>query len=379
MNSEQGMSSEPQWLADVASLDAWLTAGQHQPLALDTEFERVNTFFAIPGLVQLGLGEDYRLLEPSVAEASALFRSILADGSRVKLLYAMSEDLDLIRHWLGLELEGALDLQLGATLAGAGFSVGYAALVERLFGAKLDKSATRSNWLARPLTADQQRYALEDVRFLLPIYQWVTARLEERGLQTAMAEESDRYRLEQQAQNDPQNYYLKLRGAWHLAPAQQALLQKLTAWREAESRQRDKPRNWVLSDALLIAIAEQQPCTLGALSRLPEMPAPVVRRYGEWLVTQVSDAQASPLVPVAPITPPLPREEQGRFKSLKKLLSTVAEQADVPIELFAPRKRLEQMVQGWLCGDRSEPFVLEGWRGGLTAPIADEIRGILES
>ena len=46
----------------------------------------------------------------------------------------MSEDLDLIRNWLGCELQGMLDLQMAMALAGAGHSVGYARAVETMLG-----------------------------------------------------------------------------------------------------------------------------------------------------------------------------------------------------------------------------------------------------
>src|SRR5690554_1385304 len=153
----------PQWLETVEDLDIWLEKYRHQPLALDTEFERVSTFYPIPGLVQLGAGDSLRLVEPSVVERSDRFRERLADPQRPKLLYAMGEDLELFRHWLSLEPAGMLDLQIGAALAGAGFSVGYGRLVETLFGETLDKSATRSDWLARPLSDEQLRYALDDI------------------------------------------------------------------------------------------------------------------------------------------------------------------------------------------------------------------------
>lgn len=33
------------WIREPDDLDRWLAEGQGEPLALDTEFERVNTFF----------------------------------------------------------------------------------------------------------------------------------------------------------------------------------------------------------------------------------------------------------------------------------------------------------------------------------------------
>lgn len=144
-------------------------------------------------------------------------------------------------------------------MAGAGFSLGYARLVETLFGETLDKSATRSDWLARPLSDAQQRYALDDVRFLEPMYHWVLGVLRERGLEVAMAEESERFAEELHDQENPDTHYQKLRGGWTLKPRQQAVLQALVRWRELECRRRDMPRNRVVADAALIEMAERLP------------------------------------------------------------------------------------------------------------------------
>ncbi|MGM0569235.1 ribonuclease D [Marinobacter sp.] len=367
----------PQWLETVADLDAWLEAHQRYPLALDTEFERVSTFYPIPGLVQLGAGDSLRLAEPSVVEQSTRFRELLADPERPKLLYAMGEDLELFRHWLSLEPRGLLDLQLGAALAGAGFSVGYARLVENLFGETLDKSATRSDWIARPLSEAQLRYALDDVRFLLPLHQWVTARLEAREMPGAMAEESDRFAEDLLALSDPGNWYLKLRGGWHLTPAKQGVLKALVAWREEECRRRDRPRNRVLSDAALINLADRLPESTGAMSAVEEVPPVVIRRYGELLLGIIREAQAAGEVPDPLIDRPLTRPQQDQYRKVKKLMARAAEQADVPVELLAPRKRLEALLR------QGEPGALElfvsGWRHQVLAPVLDEIRLLLET
>ncbi len=105
------------WVREPQALDQWLERSPGKPLSLDTEFERVNTFYPIPGLVQLGLGGEFCLVDPSVAEKSRRFREILADPGTPKLLYAMSEDLELFRQWLNIEPAGVIDLQIGAAMA----------------------------------------------------------------------------------------------------------------------------------------------------------------------------------------------------------------------------------------------------------------------
>lgn len=366
------------WISTPEDLDAWLAERPDAMLALDTEFERVSTFFPIPGLIQLGLDGSFCLVDPSVAERSSLFRSVLADPARPKLLYAMSEDLELFRHWLDLEPSGLLDLQIGAALAGAGFSVGYARLVETLFNETLDKSATRSDWLARPLSARQERYALDDVRFLKPLYHWVMDGLMAKGLASAMAEESARFAHDLISNSSPEEYYLRIRGGWQLPAPGQAVLQSLAGWRETECRLRDRPRNRVLSDPLLIAIADRLPASIPELAAISDLPPVVVRRYGDQLLKLVDQGRQNRQATLGPVDAPLTRDEQNLYKQVKRALVGIAEQHDVPIEILSPRRRLEAIIRA-RDQENTEALdtLLEGWRGDLIAPSLDTIQAIL--
>lgn len=374
--SDQPESPVSRWLDTPDHLDDWL-ARNSGPLSLDTEFERVSTFFPIPGLVQLGAGDDLRLVEPSVAEKSEGFRSALADAGRPKLLYAMSEDLDLFRHWLDLEPAGFLDLQIGAAMAGLGFSAGYARMVEQVLDVALDKSATRSDWLARPLSDAQIHYALDDIRFLEPLYRHVESILDERSLTSAWREECQRVADELWAQAEPGQYYRRIRGGWSLSAEQQNILRELAIWREGECRLRDRPRNRILSDKALIGIAEKEPANRQALSRIEEIPPVVVRRYAETLLELVARAGQTPL-DASPIAGPLDRQDQQRFKQLKSVIRQKAESRDIPIELVAPRRHLEACLKGH--HDEALPsFLVQGWRGELLASCTNDIRDIIES
>jgi len=362
------------WITDPAELDRWLGANPDEPLALDTEFERVSTFYPIPGLVQLGLGDEFRLVDPSVAEASAGFRSALADPGRRKLLYAMSEDLELFRQWLSLEPAGVIDLQIGAAMAGAGFSMGYARLVEQLFGETLDKSATRSDWLSRPLSAAQEQYATDDIRFLKPIYEWVWKELERKGLVEALIEESARFAEDLASQDDPENHYRKLRGGWTLSRQQQGVLKSLVYWRETESRKRDRPRGRVVADAQLIAIAEKLPDSVRALSNVQGLPSVVVRRYGEQMIELIRVAASEDSSTIEVIQPPLSRQDQMLYKQLKRLMVEAADARDIPVELLAPRKRLEAVVQ---TRDLGAGLFSDGWRQEVIAPVQSRLQEVL--
>jgi ribonuclease D len=270
-------------------------------------------------------------------------------------------------------MQGVIDLQLGVAFSGLGFSMGYAKLVESLFGESLDKTLTRSDWISRPLSDLQQRYAIDDVRFLKPIYDWQQDVLAERGLQQALAEESARFAADLASQDDPTRHYLKLRGGWPLSARQQRVLQALVSWREGECHRQDKPRNWVMADPLLLAIAELQPETLSALSNIQGLASGQVRRHGDTLLALIVKAEADDSA-IELISAPLTRDQQSFYKQLKKHFVRAAETADIPIELLAPRKRLEAVVQQQQLANN--PF-FEGWRSQILAPVRSNIEELL--
>ncbi|MEE3116834.1 MAG: ribonuclease D, partial [Pseudomonadota bacterium] len=77
-----------------------------------------------------------------------------------------------------------------------------------------------------------------------------------------------------------------------------------------------------------------------------------------------------------PISPPLTRDQQTLFKTLKRQFRTAAETADVPIELLAPRKRLEKVVQDQTL---SGQVFFQGWREQILAPVRANIEELLTS
>ena len=214
----------------------------------------------------------------------------------------------------------------------------------------------------------------DDVRFLKPVYDWLQDVLAGRGLQQALVEESARFAADLASQDDSTRHYLKLRGGWPLSAQQQQVLQALVSWRELECHRQNKPRNWVMADPLLLAMAEMQPKTLDALSDIQGLASGQVRRHGDTLLALIAKADAADDVAIEPIPAPLTRDQQGFYKQLKKHFVCAAESADIPIELLAPRKRLEAVVQQQqLAGN---PF-FEGWRGQILAPVRGAIEELL--
>lgn len=90
----------------------------------------------------------------------------------------------------------------------------------------------------------------------------------------------------------------------------------------------------------------------------------MVRRYGQVLLELVEAGRSGDPSEIKPIAPPLTRDQQIGFKDLKRFFKKAAEAADIPVELVAPRKRLEKVMQDKTLAD--SPFSMAGalrfWR-----------------
>ena len=62
------------------------------------------------------------------------------------------------------------DTQIANSLLDGDFSIGYQGLVKQEMDIVLNKNETRSNWIRRPLSDSQLKYATLDVEYLIHLY-----------------------------------------------------------------------------------------------------------------------------------------------------------------------------------------------------------------
>ncbi len=83
-------------------------------------------------------------------------------------MHASRQDVEVLFPLAGL-VRPVFDTQIAAALTGLPAQIGYGELVQRTLGTELAKSHTRTDWSRRPLSTEQVEYALDDVRYLLPL------------------------------------------------------------------------------------------------------------------------------------------------------------------------------------------------------------------
>jgi ribonuclease D len=325
-------------------------------LALDTEFMREKTYRADLCLLQLAHEGSAVCVDPIAVPDLAALAPALTSPDCVKVMHAARQDLEVLLPAVGL-VRPVFDTQVAAGLAGFPAQIGYAELARRILGVELDKAHTRTDWSRRPLSAEQQEYALDDVRHLLALRASLLETLRERGRLTWLEEELAGLANADALRVAPEDAWKKVKGLPSLDAARQQLAQNLAAWRERRADERNRPRGWILDDVSLREIVVRLPRSREALAALPEMQESVVRKCGDELLALVHEAG------IAEPAPPLPRRERpdaamlATVKRLVEVTAAAATELGVGQEVLATRRELEK-----LAGGRQDVSLLRGWR-----------------
>ena len=139
-------------------------------IGIDTEFRRTSKDNMRLALLQINDGEEIYIIDTTVIKNLKDECSFLYSDSVIKIFHSCKEDIEAIYSWTGNLLVNIFDTQVAEALLGGEYSIGYQALVEKKLGIRVDKGETRSNWLRRPLTDSQLKYAASDVEFLIDLY-----------------------------------------------------------------------------------------------------------------------------------------------------------------------------------------------------------------
>jgi ribonuclease D len=365
---EQAAAS-PVRIEDRATLAHYCAQWLQLPLiALDTEFMRTDTFYPIPGLIQVADDQHCYLIDPLQVEDMSPLAEVLRAPGVLKVLHAGNEDVELFRHSYGVLPQPLYDTQIGAAFVGWGFSMGLQRMVAHALEVELGKGETTSDWLQRPLTAEQEHYAALDVAYLpaLALMQreqlqtqgrldWVMQECEEIGRSIAAADEAD-----------PDAYFRRFSQVWHLDEVHRALLRDLSAWRERTCRRDDISRNRLLRNEMLLEIAERVPRTEQHLDNIIKRGR-VMREYGQELMAIIAGAETSAHErPPAEIDRPLHYVWNKRLKQLRAIGRRAAEEHDLLPEVLLRKRDLDALIRSRDAEGRYHlPPSLSGWRKPL--------------
>ena len=339
-----------------------------QIVGVDTEFIRVRTFYPIAALYQLAGDAGVALVDARVSATFDSLKSLLVDPARTKVVHGCSEDLEVMATHLDVRPTSLVDTQLAHAFLGPDFSASYAKLVEHYLGLELGKHETRSDWLQRPLSKDQIRYAREDVAYLGPIWERQREALADAGRLDWFLEEMQGI-LEAPVPT-PDTWFLTMKGVWRLNARERTVLRSLVRWREQEARRRDRPRAHTVRDEHLVALARCERLVPADIAGL--VPRRTAKRYGKILAAVhrqgLEDQDHAPEA-----VRPLGRRDGERVKALREAGRRESKRLGIAPELLSRKRDLEADFRYFRTRGELPQRYRHGWRRRIVADVFSEI------
>ena len=367
------MNSEPQLIETTEELNsALLKLSDAEFVAIDTEFMRENTYYPKLCLVQLSAAGMTLCVDPLVPniDMSALY-NLMQNPSIIKVFHAGRQDLEIFVHLTGQVPFPIYDTQIAAMVCGFGDQVGYDRLVQHYTGRTIDKSSRFTNWMERPLTDRQVKYAADDVIYLVEIYPQMLAHLKETNRTDWVESELASLSALSLYLPAPEKMWkrLKFRGG---KPSMVNRLAKLAQWRELEAQKRDVPRNRLLRDDTLIDLAGSNPKTAAEFRKIRGFPGGETGKLVNPVLHILQHAAQIPKLDYPQFERQEKREKapQALIDLLKVLLKHVTEEFKVAPRLIASSDDLEKLA----LNDKADIPALSGWRYEIFGQVALELK-----
>lgn len=352
---------------------------ERRRFGFDTEFVGEDSYHPRLCLVQVATDDALFLIDPLTVGPLDAFWNVVTDPANLVIVHAGREEVRLCHLWSGRTPGNLFDLQIAAGLTGLTYPLGHGNLVNQVLGIRLAKGETLTEWRSRPLTKAQIRYAFDDVRYLLPVWGRLSAKLEKLG-RTEWARE-EFARLAANATPDENGVlsaaekWRKLRGLGSLDRRRLAVVRELYGWREEMAARTNRPPRVIVRDDLLVEIARRNPTKARDLQPVRGLP----KRDLEAIVQVVERARALPL----DMCPPIAEREQDLpqvglvVTVLMAALGDFCARAHLAPNLTAATQDVKLLVRARLQGDPlpHDSLLTHGWRA---AHILPHLEALLE-
>lgn len=334
-----------------------------QRVALDTEFVPEYTYYPHLCLIQVATEDVLAAIDTlALDDLSEFWQAIVRDDCEI-VLHAGKEELLFCLRKTG-RLPGAVfDVQLAAGFVGLGYPLSYSKLVRRVVGAEPVSGETRTDWRRRPLSRRQIEYALDDVRHLLAVRDYLDKNLQRLGRREWFDQESAT-NLERLRRADHAERWRRVSGVGALSGRQLAVLREIWNWRERRARTIDKPVKWVIRDDLMIELAKRQPTTIEEMKQTRGMGSVANARWAGEIIGAITAGKAAPF---PESTGRSWRREDAEEAMVHKLVSAamvhLATENQIAPALLGANEDLRQFVD-WHASNYSTdpPLLAQGWR-----------------
>lgn len=322
--------------------------------AIDTEADSLHRYKESLCLIQFAVGEKSVLIDPLALEEMSPLGEFLKTAT--VWMHGADYDMTMLRREFNEIPPLVYDTQIGARLLGVR-KFGLGNLVEHYFGVVLSKTSQKADWGKRPLSPKMVDYALNDVRYLLPMGEKIVAELREKGRYDWFIESCDAAREKVLERDESKGEPWRVQGSGRLDRKGLHYLKSLWNWRDAEAESWDRPSFMVVTNRNLLEWSG----ILAAGDRV-EFPGHFRsdrRRRLEASLSEAADASASDYpVKVKGLRRRRDSDFERRVNEILAVRDKKAAELDIESSLIGSRAVIESLA----IGDEGSEGLLLTWQ-----------------
>ena len=309
--------------------------------AIDIEADSLHCYEEKLCLIQFAAAGHFAVIDPLAFDDLEPLVEFL-DSTEV-WLHGADFDMRMLRRTFNRIPGIVYDTQTAARLLGAR-QFGLVNLVEANFGVVLPKGSQKADWGRRPLSRKMLEYAVNDVRYLLPLAEMFVERLKDAQrwewfLQSCAAARS----VAEIRREKDKDLIWRISGWGKLERLGMAYLRALWVWRDGEAARRDRPAFKIIGNDWLLEYAGHLQC--GKTASLPErFPSSVVSRFTDAIAAVSGLSENEYPKKIQRSRSRRDGDSEQRFEKLKVLRDQVAVGLDIDATLIGSRATLERLA-----------------------------------
>jgi ribonuclease D len=337
------------WVRTTAALEELVRSlSSCQAIGLDTESDSLYHHRDKVCLVQIATDRGDAYLVDTLAVDIRPLGPALADPGLVKVLHGADYDVTTLKRDYGFRFESLFDTMIAARLLGR-TELGLVAVARDELGVTLSKANQKDDWSRRPLTPQQEAYALADVAHLVALRERLVPRLVAVARLSWLREECEAVAaLEPLTRRNGDLAYLAVKGARRLGPRPLAALRELHAWRERQAEATDTPAFKILGNEALLKLAEILPSSASEIRTVPGV-LPRLSAQADAILAAVKRARETPEAelprPPRVVRPVVSEAAQKRIETLKAWRARKGLELGLDPAVLLPQRLIERVAE----------------------------------
>ena len=334
----------PTWVATAEALQNMITSLEKEPsIAVDTESNSLYAYQEQVCLIQFSTPSEDFLLDPLALPDLSNLAPLFANPDIEKIFHAAEYDVICLARDFDFEFNNLFDTMIAARILGYD-GVGLGKLLDKKFNVEVDKKFQKANWGKRPLSGEMLNYARLDTHYLIALRALLKKELQEKERWTLAQEDFElATSLNGSSHREQVAIWERVGGRTKLNSRQATVLNEVCLAREEIAAKMDRPTFKVISNKLLVRLAENTPRNRQELSESGMTPHQI-SRFGNAFLRAVKRGLQADLV--KPTRHQRPSDAYMlRVDRLRNWRKEKAKNIGVESDIVLPRTLMEEIAK----------------------------------